>query len=84
MLIFTALPRKFFKTHIFRLYNISEKFGMLQLLKCRPKQLMNQMMRYLMLMMKMMKMTHTLMMELLHQLLLWYKAKMMTFVDTVF
>jgi len=81
MLIFTALPRKFFKTHIFRLYNISEKFGMLQLLKCRPKQLMNQMMRYLMLMMKM---TCTLMMELLHQLLQWYKAKMMTFVDTVF
>jgi hypothetical protein len=32
----------------------------------------------------MMKMTRILMMELLHQLLLWYKAKMMAFVDTVF
>ena len=30
MLIFIALPRKFFKTHIFRLYNIPEKSGMLQ------------------------------------------------------
>ena len=30
MLIFTAFPRFFFEIHIFQLYNIPEKFGMLQ------------------------------------------------------
>lgn len=40
---------------------------------------MNQTMRSLIVTTKMMKMTRKLMMELLHQLLLWYKEKMMNF-----
>jgi hypothetical protein len=45
---------------------------------CMPKQLMNQMMIWPFLMtIMMMKMTFTLMMELLHQLLLWYKSREM-------
>jgi hypothetical protein len=52
--------------------------GMSQLLiRCEPRQLMNQTMLYLMMMMNMMQMTRTLMMELLHQL--FKMPKLMTF-----